>query len=87
MHYLAGSERQVATWLEGFGVGHLDLPSPDIAHEMLHALDQVLPAARNSLVDHLRVGERHIGGADGIQELAQVEGELALLLFIEFLYF
>ncbi len=50
---------------------------------MLHASHQVLPPALHRLVNHLRIGEREIGGTDGIQELAQVEDQLALLVFIQ----
>ena len=50
---------------------------------MLHALDQVLPTARNRFVNDLRIGEAEVGGADGIQELAQQERQLVLLLDVQ----
>ncbi len=50
---------------------------------MLHAYHQVLAAALHRLVDDLRIGESNVGGADGIQELAQVEDQLALLMLIQ----
>src|SRR6266496_2368343 len=50
---------------------------------MLHALDQVLPTARNRFVDDLRIGEAEVGGADGIQALAQQESQLVPLPLIQ----
>src|SRR5437667_7980459 len=50
---------------------------------MLHAFDQVLPTARNRFVNDLRIGEAEVGGADGIQELAQQERQLVLLLDVQ----
>ena len=50
---------------------------------MLGALDQVLPAGGHGFMDDLRIGEAEVGGADSIQELAQEEGQLALLLGIQ----
>ena len=50
---------------------------------MLHPLDQVLPTARNRLMDDLRIGEGKVGGANGIQELAQSEGQPPALVVIQ----
>src|SRR5438270_1660176 len=50
---------------------------------MLYALYHVFPTALDGLVKHLRIGEGIVGWTDGVQELAQVEYQLALLLFIQ----
>src|SRR6266516_296358 len=54
---------------------------------MLYAGYYVLPTALDGLVKHLWIGEGKVGWADGVQELAQVEDQLALLLFIQLLDF
>ena len=51
--------------------------------QMLHTFHQVLTTTRNRLMDHLRIGEGKVGRADSIQELAQIEGQLAFLFFIQ----
>src|SRR5260370_42516327 len=50
---------------------------------MLYALYYVFPTALDGLVKHLWIGEGIVGWTDGIQELAQVEDKLLLLLFIQ----
>src|SRR5437588_945272 len=50
---------------------------------MLYALYHVFPTALDGLVKHLRIGEGIVGWTDGVQELAHVEYQLALLLFIQ----
>src|SRR5258708_15671684 len=54
---------------------------------MLHTRHQVLATALHRLVDDLRIGEGNVGGTDGIQELAQVEDHLTLLMLIQSLHF
>ena len=50
---------------------------------MLYALYHVFPTALDGLVKHLWIGEGIVGWTDGVQELAQVEYQLTLLLFIQ----
>src|SRR5229473_5021813 len=50
---------------------------------MLHAAHQVFSTALHGLMKHLGIGEEHVRRADGIQELAQVEDQFALLLLIQ----
>ena len=50
---------------------------------MLHAAYEVFSTALHGLMKHLGIGEEHVRRADGIQELAQVEDQLALLLLIQ----
>src|SRR5256886_17363316 len=50
---------------------------------MLYALYHVFSTALDGLVKHLWIGEGIVGWADGVQELAQVEYQLTLLLFIQ----
>src|SRR5947207_436405 len=50
---------------------------------MLYTLYHVFPTTRDDLVKHLWIGEGIVGWTDGVQELAQVEYQLALLLFIQ----
>jgi hypothetical protein len=80
---LSRRDRQIFSNLESTGVGDFDLPGVDIAYEILHAFHQVLTAARNGLMDHLRIGEGKVGRADSIQLLAQEEGQLVSMFFIQ----
>ena len=50
---------------------------------MLHPLDQVVSPCCNRFMDDLRIGEGKVGWADGIQELAQNEGQPPALLVIQ----
>src|SRR5882762_1794697 len=53
---------------------------------MLHARHQVLATTLHRLMDHLWIREGNVGGTDGIQELAQIEDQLALLMLIKSLH-
>ena len=83
VHDLTRRQRQIAPRFERLRVGHLDAPGLQVAHQILHAIDQVLTTSFDGLVDHLGVGEQRIGRADRIQKLAHIELQLALFSAIE----
>ena len=80
---LTGRDGQVAARRERLGVRHLDLAGFKIAQQVLRAVHQILTAALDRFVDDLRIGEQEIARADRVDELAQVELQLALLSDIE----
>ena len=83
MHNLAGGHGQVFAGSKGLLISHRQLARRQVTQEMLSTLDQVPATTLDGLVDDLRVGEERVGGADRIDELAQIELEFALLRPVE----
>ena len=68
LHHRARRHRQIAADREGVGVGLGQLAPLQVGHHVLHAVEQILTAGLQRLLDHLRVGRPEIGRAHRIDE-------------------